>query len=175
VNQTFFPLLRRDGSIVPKIINVASEVSLARLSAAFNGPYSMSKFAVEAYSTALRQELALLDKPVRVVTMNPGAMVTPLLKEQQLGASNSFFEISARKEGTLFGPSLLKGAPVAVDYMRRNASDPVVVGQTTRSIIHSLAPSPRYVVGASFEMQYLLPFIPQSLLDAIMHWSLKAW
>ena len=42
-----------------------------------NGPYSMSKFAVEAYSTALRQELAVLrDGPVAVVVVNPGAMVS---------------------------------------------------------------------------------------------------
>ena len=40
-----------------KIVNVASEVSKARISTAFNAPYTMSKLAVEAYSDSLRQEL----------------------------------------------------------------------------------------------------------------------
>merc|ERR1719356_1899025 len=92
-NKIFFPLLRRaTGST--KIINVASEISLSWFSAAFTGPYAMSKVALEAYSTALRQELAFLDPPVHVVTLNPGAMRTPMVTEQAHGASNSFFEAS---------------------------------------------------------------------------------
>lgn len=173
VNKIFFPLLRRDGSNTPKIINIASEVSLAWLSAGFNGPYSMSKFAVEAYSAALRQELALLNPPVRVVVLNPGAMSTPMLKEQRPGASNSFFQLSSQRDGTLFGPALLKAAPLAADYMRRNASNPSVVSDTTFSIIHSCSPLSRYVIGASFEMRYVMPFLPQRLLDVVMLWLLK--
>ena len=80
VTRAFFPLLRRAGEAAsPVIIIVCSEISLSRLSAAFNAPYSMSKFALEGYATALRQELSLLADPVAVTVLNPGAMRTPML------------------------------------------------------------------------------------------------
>jgi NAD(P)-dependent dehydrogenase (short-subunit alcohol dehydrogenase family) len=77
VNKYFFPLLLKKKG---RVVNISSEVALSWLSAGFNAPYSMSKFAIEAYSTALRQELGLLGMPVVVV--NPGAMRTPLLTDQ---------------------------------------------------------------------------------------------
>ena len=99
VNKAFFPLLHRrprQGQRPrpsPTIINVASEVSKSGLSAGFTAPYSMSKFAIEAMSVALRQELALLHDPVAVVVLNPGAMETPMLRNQQTGGANAFFEM----------------------------------------------------------------------------------
>ena len=58
INKHFFPLIKPGPAA--KIVNVASEVSKARISTAFNAPYTMSKLAVEAYSDSLRQELSLL-------------------------------------------------------------------------------------------------------------------
>merc|ERR1712232_1016359 len=137
----FFSLLRRgepgksSTDVSPKIVVTASEVSLARLSAGFNAPYSMSKFAVEALAVSLRQELMLLPRPVSVVVLNPGAMRTSMLSEQRSGGTNSFFESAAQKPGTLFGPALLKGAKVAQRYMLRNAQDPAIVGDTLYEIV----------------------------------------
>ena len=53
ITRAFFPLLRRSDVAdapppAPTIITVCSEVSLAWMSAGFNAPYSMSKFALEA-------------------------------------------------------------------------------------------------------------------------------
>ena len=50
ITRAFFPLLRRSdvADPAPTIITVCSEVSLAWMSAGFNAPYSMSKFALEA-------------------------------------------------------------------------------------------------------------------------------
>merc|ERR1712238_483275 len=105
--------------------------------------------------------------------INPGAMITPMLKEQRVGGANAFFEIAAKREGTLFGPALLKGAPLATDYMKRNGSDPAIVGHKVFSIIHSRYPLSRYVIGASVEMRYVMPYLPQWLLDGVMGWILK--
>jgi short-subunit dehydrogenase len=77
----------------------------------------MSKFAIEAYSTALRQELSQLGMPVIVI--NPGAMRTPLLTDQLEGGKNAFLEKPPKN--SLFGASMLKGANIAQDYMKRNA------------------------------------------------------
>lgn len=73
VNRVFYPLLARDG----RILIVTSEVAtLAPLP--FNGLYSVSKAALDAYAQALRQELNLLGQ--KVITIRPGAIETPLAK-----------------------------------------------------------------------------------------------
>ncbi len=73
VNKTFHSLLKKDG----KILITTSEVApLAPLP--FNGIYSVTKTALDAYAQALRQELNLLGQ--RVVTLRPGAIQTPLAR-----------------------------------------------------------------------------------------------
>jgi short-subunit dehydrogenase len=57
VNKYFHPFLLRSRG---RVVNISSEVALPPLSAAFCAPYTMSKVAIEAYSTALRQELGML-------------------------------------------------------------------------------------------------------------------
>ncbi len=71
VNRIFHPLLSERG----RIVIVTSEVaSLAPMP--FNGLYSVSKTALDAYAQALRQELNLLGQ--KVITVRPGAVGTPL-------------------------------------------------------------------------------------------------
>jgi len=181
VVRAFFPLLRRQHgeshsngmgtSPSPKIVTVASEVSASWLSFCFNAPYSMSKFAVEAFSVALRQELSLLSDPVSVVVLNLGAMQTPMVEDQLAGGSNAFFEQAARRPGTLFENALLKGNRAAQMYMRRTASSPEIVAATVHEIVHlpRHIVHPRYVIGASFLMRYVAASVPQWILD----WAIK--
>src|SRR5512139_2421845 len=71
--RALFPLLKaRQG----RVVVVSSEAG--RISAPFNGPYSMSKFALEAYADSLRRELAIFGMPVAIV--QPGATRTGLLE-----------------------------------------------------------------------------------------------
>ena len=183
----------------PKIIVVASELSYANFSAGFSAPYSMSKFALEAYAfsaqnryktdafidddhfyvdgylhmcvvrsryaSSLRLELSLLRNPIDVVVLNPGAMSTPMLFSQMAGGSNAFFEQYAA-QGSVYGPFLRRGGVIAQEYMSRNKRDPQTVAAVVEEIVHAHRPAPRYVIGASFEMRYLIPYIPQCVLDA---------
>ena len=63
----------------------SSEVAYAGVSAAINGPYFISKMAVEAYASVLRQELSVLPAALRtsLTVLTPGAVATPLLAQQQ--------------------------------------------------------------------------------------------
>lgn len=71
VNRTLHPLLAKNG----RILIITSEVAtLAPLP--FNGLYSVSKHALDAYAQALRQEVQLIGQ--RVITVRPGAVETPL-------------------------------------------------------------------------------------------------
>ena len=76
VTQKFFPLLlKRKG----KIINFSSEVG--RFSYPFNGPYGISKYAVEAYSDSLRRELMF--EGMKVIKIQPGAFKTQFITETE--------------------------------------------------------------------------------------------
>lgn len=57
-----------------RVVNVGS--LNGRVSMPMNGPYCASKFALEAFSDALRQEVAHLG--VRVVLLEPGSIATPI-------------------------------------------------------------------------------------------------
>lgn len=149
----------------PKIIVVASELSYANYSAGFSAPYSMSKFALEAYAASLRLELSLLPNPIDVVILNPGAMNTPMLQDQMTGGTNAFFEQWAARGG-IYAPFLRRGGILAQDYMKRNKRDPNLVAAVVEEIVHAQRPAARYVIGASFEMRFLVPYVPQRLLDA---------
>ena len=71
VNRVFHSFLREKG----RILIVTSEVA-GFDPVPFNGLYSVTKTALEAYAQALRQELNLLGQTV--VTVRPGAVETPL-------------------------------------------------------------------------------------------------
>ncbi|WP_206051093.1 SDR family NAD(P)-dependent oxidoreductase [Nocardioides speluncae] len=72
VNKAAFPLLRAGGG---RILNISSEVGWQR-ALPLNGPYAMSKHAIEAYSDALRRELMFVGVPV--VVIQPGPFRTEL-------------------------------------------------------------------------------------------------
>ena len=72
VTRAFLPPMRERGA--GRIVNVSS--ILGRFALPGSGLYSASKFAIEAYSDALRMELAPFG--VRVVLVEPGVIDTPL-------------------------------------------------------------------------------------------------
>lgn len=71
VTQAFLPDLRRSRG---RIVNISS-IS-GRIAMPFGGPYSASKFALEAISDSLRREL--LPSGVKVVVIEPGSVRTPI-------------------------------------------------------------------------------------------------
>ena len=71
VNKTFYPYLSKTGRIIITTSEVASFPPLP-----YNGLYSVSKIALDAYAQGLRQELNLLGQ--KVITSRPGAVDTNL-------------------------------------------------------------------------------------------------
>jgi len=67
VNKAAFDAVRRGGG---RIVNISSETGWQR-AMMLNGPYAMSKHAIEAYSDALRRELMFLGVPVVVIQPGP--------------------------------------------------------------------------------------------------------
>ena len=71
VTRAFLPLIRQGGGRIIFIGSIGG-----RVAAPFVGPYSASKFAVEAIAESLRQELQPWHIPV--VVIEPGAIKTPI-------------------------------------------------------------------------------------------------
>lgn len=71
VTQAFLPYIRKTRG---RIVNISSVSGLA--TSPYLGPYSASKFAVEAISDALRREL--MPFGVKVIVVEPGPIDTPI-------------------------------------------------------------------------------------------------
>lgn len=133
VNKTFLPLVE---AAKGRIVNLSSETGW-QSAAPFNGPYAMSKHAIEAYSTALRRELALLD--IKVVTIQPGAFRTNMVA----GIEKAF--TAAEAETPKFAQVLRKLKTLAGKEIE-SARDPDILAQVIETALTTKRPKPVYSV-----------------------------
>ena len=89
--QAFFPLVRKDKG---RIVNMSSVSGLMTMP--FLGAYCSSKFALEALSEALRQELSA--EGIKVLLIEPGPIQTPIWDKNFTAART---EVSARYAGAV--------------------------------------------------------------------------
>jgi NAD(P)-dependent dehydrogenase (short-subunit alcohol dehydrogenase family) len=133
VNKKFFPLVE---AAKGRIVNISSETGW-QSAAPFNGPYAMSKYAIEAYSTALRRELALLG--VKVVTVQPGAFRTSMVE----GIERAFTQ--AEDETPKFATVLRKLKGLAGKQIN-SAHDPDLLAQVIETALTAKRPKLVYSV-----------------------------
>ncbi len=133
--QAVAPHMRRQGGGC--IVNVGSIAG--KLATPVNGPYSATKFALEALSDALRLELEPFD--IRVTLIEPGAIKTHFDQT-----------VNALAQATLSAPdspyrALYREYQQASDGMRRNEPGPEVVSQVIQQAIEAPHPKARYQAG----------------------------
>lgn len=133
VNKKFLPLVE---AAKGRIVNLSSETGW-QSAAPFNGPYAMSKHAIEAYSTALRRELGLLD--IKVITIQPGAFRTNMVA----GIEDAF--TAAEAETPKFAPVLRKLKSLAGKEIE-SARDPDILAQVIETALSAKRPKPVYSV-----------------------------
>lgn len=133
VNKKFFPLVEAAHG---RIVNISSETGW-QSPAPFTGPYAMSKYAIEAYSTALRRELAMLG--VKVVTIQPGPFRTNMVAgiERAFTQAESETTRFARVIGKLKGLAAKQGA---------SAHDPDILAQVVETALTVRRPKAVYSV-----------------------------
>jgi NAD(P)-dependent dehydrogenase (short-subunit alcohol dehydrogenase family) len=158
VTQACLPLLRRASG---RIVNIASMAG--RLSMPMLGPYSASKFAMEAISDALRQELR--PSNMHVACIEPALIDTPILSGSQTAADAALAamsEIGRERYRPLF------------DGIRRStkfnavASPPDVVARAVAHALTARRPKTRYTVGAMRWRFLLLAKLPDRLRDWVV-------
>jgi NAD(P)-dependent dehydrogenase (short-subunit alcohol dehydrogenase family) len=153
--QAFLPLLRRGGG---RIVQMGSVSGL--FASPFLGPYSASKFALEALSDALRVEL----RPwgIHVSIIEPGVIATPIWRKSLAAADEALAEMPPALE-ELYGKVLgavrnevqgLRGIPAA---------------RVADAVAHALTaarPRARYhVIGPSARVRLALAYLPTRLRD----------
>jgi NAD(P)-dependent dehydrogenase (short-subunit alcohol dehydrogenase family) len=138
METNFFGALRCIQAVVPGmrerrhgvIVNITSVAG--RIAGAPQAPYAASKWALEAVSEALAQEM----KPfgVRVAIVEPGTIATPIFDKTQSDETESIYPHTRRMK--LLFAELLKH-PVS----------PYVVGEAIRGIVENNSWQLRYPVG----------------------------
>jgi NAD(P)-dependent dehydrogenase (short-subunit alcohol dehydrogenase family) len=160
VTQAFLPALRRGNGRIATIGSISG-----KLATPFLGPYSASKFALEALTDALRMEL----RPwrIRVALIEPGSIATPIW-EKGLSAADELQARMPARAMELYGE--------AVDALRKTARKTGARGippdRVASAVAHALLarrPKTRYVVGTDARLQALFAGVaPDGVLDAVI-------
>ncbi len=152
VTQAFLPLVRKAQG---RIVNTAS--ILGRVVTPFGGPYCMTKFAMEAYTDALRMELAPWG--IHVVAIEPGVIATPIWEKTLQDREDMDAELTPEGQ-QLYGTRLRQMR----DSTRKQSSDGSPPEMVAAAVEHAMtAPTPRtrYLVGKQAHlvarMRWLLP------------------
>ncbi len=161
VTQAFLPLVRRAKG---RVVNLCS--ILGRVVSPFSGPYCASKFAMEAFTDALRMEL----KPhnVKVIGIEPGLIRTPIWQK----TLETMEEIDAELPPAgreLYGKAF-KTMQSAVSRAGLECSPPEAVAAAIAQALTAARPKTRYLVGKEARLiaraRWLLP---DSWLDALIY------
>jgi NAD(P)-dependent dehydrogenase (short-subunit alcohol dehydrogenase family) len=154
VNRLFLPILmHRRG----RIVVLSSEVG-RQTAAPFNGIYSISKHALEAYSDALRRELRFLG--IKVIKIQPGPFKTALTKNAE-----QFFT-EAKEDSTYFKEQISRG----ITYLPKaykNAHHPFHVAKTILKALESPSPKTAYPVKINM-LRAILEFLPVKWADKLI-------
>ncbi|MBO0679635.1 SDR family NAD(P)-dependent oxidoreductase [Mycolicibacterium sp. S2-37] len=125
--KAFLPHLIESGD--GHVINVSSVFGL--FSVPGQAAYNAAKFAVRGFTEALRQEMAVGGKPVKVTTVHPGGIRTAIARN-----ASAVEGLDAEELAKVFDKRLAKTSPeeaarVIMDGVRRNKAR-VLIGNDAR-------------------------------------------
>ncbi len=157
VTQAFLPLLRQGKG---RIINMSS-IS-GRLALPFVGPYSASKFGLEAINDALRVELKPWD--IDVISIEPGAIATPIWGKTIAQAEEMVSNFSAKAD-QLYGHTLRATRQQVINA----GENGIPADEVAKAVTHALTakqPKTRYLIGQKAKVAALLAtWLPDRVRD----------
>jgi len=166
VTQAFLPALRaRRG----RIVNVSSIGG--RMALPLGGPYSASKFALEAASDSLRQELR---GAVGVIVVEPGGVKTPIWRKGGAAADELLAELPGDVERNYGG--LIAGMRREAEKIDRETGlEPAEVARVIGRALSARRPRTRYLVGRDAKSRALLvKLLPARVTDALVARTLRS-
>ena len=153
LTQALLPVLRESRGRVVNMSSISGRVAFP-----FAGPYAASKFALEAFSDALRRELR--PSGVAVILIEPGNMKTEIWSRsaQQARAAAAEFPPEA---WALYGERLSKPTRSTATM-----GDPARVAEAVARALTAKRPRPRYLVGRDAKIYaWLARLLPDRWLD----------
>jgi NAD(P)-dependent dehydrogenase (short-subunit alcohol dehydrogenase family) len=154
VNRALFPLLVAARG---RIVLLSSETGW-QTAMPFNGPYAISKHAVEAYGDALRRELAMLD--VDVVKIQPGAFSTGMVES----VMQRFDGLAERS--THYG-KVLRLAQKRIPQEERRAGNPDDLAALIEKVLTVGRPRPAYRIHTNPQAA-ALNALPTRVVDRLL-------
>ncbi len=150
VTKAFFHLLKAKRG---RVINMSSEVG--RIAFPFNGPYSMTKYSIEAFTDSLRREFDFLD--MKVIAIQPGAIDTSLpektVESYRKYLKDSEFEVEMSRVWTVLE--------------KEKYANPIYVARAVYKALHKKKPKLRYKVKNN-KQRRLLEFFPSKWTDYLI-------
>ena len=160
VTQAFLPMIRAGRGRIVFIGSISG-----KLSTPFVGPYSASKFALEALADALRVELRPWRIPVSLV--EPGSIATPIW-EKGLAAADEMERRLPEQAHALYGDAI----EAVREMAKKTASRGIPASRVARAVVHALTssrPKTRYPVGVDARIQAALAgVVPDGLRDVVI-------
>ena len=159
VTKTFLPMLGavKNSMQQGKIINISS-IS-GRRAHPFVAPYTASKFAVEAFSDALRREMLLYG--VDVILIEPGPIKTAIWDKVPDLDDNEF-------TGTDYEHSLGKFFKMFIE-MGKKGFDADIIGNRVKEILQDPSPKTRHVITPNRFINFTLPgILPDRMFDKLV-------
>jgi len=160
VIQECLPLLRESKGRIVNISSIAGKIS-----SPFLGPYSASKFALEAVSDSLRRELR--KHGVKVSVVEPGPIATPFWEKSKTEGLQKIDQYGPMLK-EVYGSSLLKFKQ-RVEFSEKTASPVAVVVKAIEHALTAKSPKTRYPVGRGIKAATMLfNSLPDSWADHLM-------
>jgi NAD(P)-dependent dehydrogenase (short-subunit alcohol dehydrogenase family) len=165
VTQAFLPLIRQAQG---RIINMGSIAGRAAMP--LMGPYSASKFALEAITDSLRLEVQQWG--IHVSIIEPGAITTPIWAKSSEEATHREAAVGAELR-MLYEPMVAAVRKVVEDAVRR-AIPSEVVAKVVEEALTARMPKTRYLVGMDAKVRVLIgKVLSDRLLDRLLIKALK--
>ncbi|MFY1669756.1 SDR family oxidoreductase [Plantactinospora sp. WMMB334] len=157
VTQALLPALLRGRGRVVNITSLNGKVSMAGY-----GPYASSKFAMEAVSDALRNELA--PHGVQVVVVEPGGVKTEMSRAG-IAALGRLDDGMTPEQNARYG-ALMQAIPSHVAAFTRAGVTAEVAAKTIAKAVTDRRPRTRYTVGAAAALLVRASrILPDRMLD----------
>jgi len=161
-------------ALLPALLNARGRVvNISSISGRFAlplvGPYTASKFAIEAFSDSLRREVG--QQGVHVACVEPGAIATPVWSKSRAQGEQLVGGMSAdalRRYDTLIN-ALRREA----ERMERDGLPPEAVAEAVGHAVTASRPRTRYIVGRDARIRAVLArVLPDRALDALVRRAL---
>lgn len=160
ITKALLPSLFRSGG---RIINMGS--GGGRVAFPLFGPYTASKFALEAITDGLRREIGTTG--VKVILVQPGVVSTPVY-EKTLPSTYERRDRMTAEQTQRYG-KILASALNSAEEATDTAAPPIVVAQAVAKAVGARWPRTRYVVGwDSWTAVLCARLLPDRLIDFII-------